>query len=86
MMADFRDQLRVLRKQLKNPNTKVVFNSPITESGKTVQYFENDDTMLAWISKYVPPIKWDFKVFHRPAGKWAWKEVLNHHHEKETIS
>jgi len=85
MMADFRDQLRVLRKQINDPNTKVVFSSPITESGKTVQYFDNDDSMLAWVSKYVPSEKWDFKVFHK-AGKWAWKEVLNHHREKETTS
>lgn len=83
-MADFRDQLRVVKQGLAKPKTRVVFSQPVTDTGKTVQYFPDDDAMLQWISKYVPQDKWNFKVFHK-MGQWAWKEVLNHH-EKENKS
>jgi len=81
MMADFRDQLKVVKGQLKKPTVRVVFSEAITDTGKTVQFFENDNSMLSCIKAYVPIEKWNFKVFHRAVGKWAWTEVLNHSNE-----
>ena len=46
-MADFRDQLKVVKGQLKKPTVRVVFSEAITDTGKTVQYFANDNAMLS---------------------------------------